>query len=118
MSETTSTAHAADVSEKYLAAFRECLRLTSKDFDGELADLICAARGDLSLGGVLPEKAEDEEDPLIKRAITTYVRAEFGLDNEDAERYRESYRQQKTALALASDYIEPQEPEEPEPGEV
>ncbi len=93
------------ISPEYLSAFRQALRITSEDFDGELADLIRAARRDLSLGGVLPTRAEDETDPLVKRAVMTYVKAEFGLDNEDADSYRAAYHRLKTALALATDYI-------------
>lgn len=96
---------AADVSEEYLAAFRKALRLTSTDLDEEIADLIRAAREDLALGGVLPERARDEEDPLIKRALTSYIKAEFGLDNDDADKYRAAYDRLKVSLALASDYV-------------
>jgi len=91
-----------DVSPEYLSAFRQALRISSEDFDGEIVDLIRAARRDLELGGI---RAEDETDPLVKRAVMSYVKAEFGLDNEDADSYRAAYRQLKTALALASDYI-------------
>lgn len=95
----------ADVSAEYLAAFRQALRITAEDFDGEITDLIRAAREDLGLGGVLPERAADETDPLVKRAVMSYVKAEFGLDNEDADKYRAAYDRLKVALALASDYI-------------
>lgn len=93
-----------DISEEYIDSFRRALRLTSKDFDGEIADLIRAAREDLVLGGVLGVLAEDENDPLIKRTITSYVKAEFGLDNDDADKYRAVYDRLKVSLALASDY--------------
>lgn len=96
----------AAVSEEYLAAFRQALRIVSEDFDEEIVDLIHAARKDLALGGVLPAQAADETDPLIKRAVATYVKAEFGLDNEDADKYRAAYRQMKISLSMASDYID------------
>lgn len=95
----------AEISAEYLAAFRQCLRITSEDFDGEIKDLILAAREDMRLCGVLPERTTDEADPLIKRAVASYVKAEFGLDNEEADKYRAAYGRLKTALALASDYI-------------
>ena len=72
---------------------------------GELTDLINAARADLVLGSVLEEKANDESDPLIKKAVTTYVKAEFGLDNEDADRLRASYKEQRNGLTLSDSYI-------------
>lgn len=110
MSENTNQGPAAqepapDVSEEYLAAFRLYVRLTSTAFDGEIVDLIRAAREDLVLAGVLPERTRDEEDPLIKRALASYVRAEFGLDNEDADQYRAAYQRLKVSLAMSSDYV-------------
>lgn len=108
MSESTTagTNPAAEVSAEYLADIRLRVRTTATTLDGEIGDLILAARGALVLGGVLPAKAADESDPLVKQAVSTYVKAEFGLDNEDAEKYRASFEKQKIALALASDYIE------------
>ena len=96
---------AADVSEEYLAAGRLSIRTKSTAFDGEIVDLIRAAREDLALGGVLPERARDEADPLIKRAIMNYIKAEFGLDNEDADKYRAAYERLKVSLAMSSDYV-------------
>ena len=96
---------AADVSEEYLAAGRLSIRTKSKAFDPEIVDLIRAAREDLALGGVLPERARDEADPLIKRAVMTYIKAEFGLDNEDVDKYRAAYDRLKVSLAMASDYV-------------
>ena len=106
MSKSKAAAAAAPaISESYLDDFRRLLRLTATELDGEIKDLINAARDDLVLGGVLPERAQDEGDALVKRAISTYVKAEFGLDNPDADRLRESYRHLKIGLALASDYV-------------
>lgn len=93
------------VSDEYLASVRHSVRLSSTAHDGELTDLINAARADLVLGGVLEEKANDEKDPLIKKAVTTYVKAEFGLDNEDADRLRASYKEQRNGLTLSDSYI-------------
>lgn len=105
MSESAGQERTLEVSEEYLAAFRLYVRLTSAAFDGEIVDLIRAAREDLSLAGVLPERTRDEADPLIKRALACYVRAEFGLDNEDADRYRAAYQRLKVSLAMSSDYV-------------
>lgn len=95
-----------EISEEYLAAFRGYLRITSTKFDGEIKDLIKAARDDLVVkGGVLPARACDEGDALIKKAIRSYVLADFGLDNEDSEKYRASYESLKVSLALSTEYI-------------
>lgn len=107
MSETAraATGPAAEKpSEDYIAAIRGYLRITSSSLDGEIVDLINAARDDLVLGGVLPVRAKDEGDALIKRAVGVYVKAEFGLDNEDSEKYRDSYRELKIRLLLSDKY--------------
>ena len=93
------------IGAEYLTSIRQYMRLTSTIHDSELEDLINAARADLVLGGVLPAKAEDEQDPLIMRAVATYVKAEFGLDNDDSEKYRASYKEQRNGLELSDSYI-------------
>ena len=97
------------VTPDYVKSFRDYLRIATDRLDGELKDLIHAAQSDLILGGVLPIRATDEKDPLIKRAIATYVKAEFGLDNPDAEQYRAAYFDIKRRLLLADEYIKPKE---------
>jgi hypothetical protein len=93
------------VSSEYVATIRQRLRNSSNALDSEITDLINAARADLVLGGVLESKAEDESDPLILQAISTYVKAEFGLDNDDSEKYRASYKEQRNGLTLSDRYI-------------
>lgn len=96
----------ADISEQYVFSIRRYLRINHTHFDAEITDLIGAARADLLLGGIKASKIDDEDDALIKRAIVVYVKAEFGLDNADAEKYRESYNMLKRHLMLSSEYIE------------
>lgn len=96
----------ANISEQYVYSIRRYLRLNHTHFDAEITDLIGAARADLLLGGILPDKVNDENDPLIKRAIVVYVKAEFGLDNADGEKYRESYGMLKRHLMLSNEYTE------------
>ena len=109
MSEQANTIAAAEVSSEYLSDIRLRVRSSVDKLDGDIKDLILAARADLVRGGVLPARAADETDPLVKQAISTYVKAEFGLDNDDADKYRASFRNQKIALSMASEYIEPTE---------
>lgn len=80
------------------------LRITHTALDTEITDLIDAARQDLILSGVLPAKANSNSDALIKRAITTYVKANFGMDNPDADRLQTAYTILKMHLTLAGDY--------------
>lgn len=93
------------IGDSYLASVRRYMRLTTTAHDSELQDLINAARADLMLGGVNEAKAQDETDPLILRAVATYVKAEFGLDNEDSEKYRASYKEQRNGLTLSDAYL-------------
>lgn len=59
---------------------------------------------DLIISGVSPEKAKDDDDPLIKRAVKTYAKANYGLDSPNAERFQESYEMLKQHLSLSGDY--------------
>lgn len=81
------------------------LRISSTNtaFDGEINGLILAAKADLGLSGVVGDKIIDEE-PLIKRAVITYTKANFGYDNPEAERFQTAYNFLKMHLALATDY--------------
>lgn len=83
---------------------RKELRITTTEFDSEIQDLIDAARKDLILAGVTPTKANDDTDPLIRRAIKTYCKANFGFDNPDADRLQKSYDMLKMHLALSVEY--------------
>ena len=80
------------------------LRVSHTALDSEINDLIAAARHDLKLSGVLPAKADADTDPLIRRAIVTYVKAHFGYDNPDAERLYMAYDRIKMHMTLAGDY--------------
>lgn len=77
------------------------LRVTAVEFDGEIQDLIDSAVADLKLSGVANLV---ETDPLIKRAVITYVKANFGYDNPEAERFQRSYDLLKMHLTLSADY--------------
>lgn len=79
------------------------LRISNTVYDSEVNDLIESARLDLIQSGVSSELA-NSEDPLIKRAITTYCKANFGYDNPEAERFQEAYNMLKQHLSLAGDY--------------
>ena len=80
------------------------LRISNTAYDTEIQDLILQAKADLELCGVSDIKIIDS-DALIKRAIITYCKANFGFDNPDAERLQKSYDMLKMHLTLAEDYI-------------
>ncbi|KAB2396796.1 MULTISPECIES: head-tail connector protein [Bacillus cereus group] len=83
---------------------KKAVRISHNALDDELEDLIEASRYDLKLSGVSYLKANDDNDPLIKRAIITYVKANFISDAKEAERFLASYNMLKNHLTLAGDY--------------
>lgn len=85
---------------------RQRLRINHSEYDGEIIALIEAAQADLMLCGILAAKVGDPDDPLIKRCIENYVKAEFGLDNKAADNYRNAYESLKKHLMIAEDYTE------------
>ena len=81
-------------------------RVISESFDEEIKMLIAACRKDLLLTGIKEEKVIDEKDPLVLDAIFNYVRAEFGLDNEDYQKYRDSYISLRNKMFFSTEYCE------------
>ncbi len=75
-------------------------------YDSEIEELAEECQADLALSGVLAERAEDTTDPLIARAIRTYVKANFGYDNPDAEKLQKSYESLKDHLSLSVEYTD------------
>lgn len=96
----------ADDKVPILDACRQAVRLPPDftDDDGELSDLIGAARAELRRAGVSDAKTEDDADGSIRLAIKTYVRANYGLDNPDAERLMKSFDAQVCSMAGNGEY--------------
>lgn len=84
-----------------LEKVKTALRIKSDAYNDEIADIIEAAKLDLSISGV---DIIDDADPLIIRSIIMYAKANFGLDNPDAEKWNKAYVALKIHLALSSDY--------------
>lgn len=81
---------------------KTALRIKTDAFDGELTDLIVAAKTDLGIAGVvLPSSM----DPIITRAIITYCKMSFGLP-EDYDQLKRSYDEQKAQLSNATGYTD------------
>jgi hypothetical protein len=70
-------------------------------FNTEITDLINAAKADLGISGLLDNNVVTT-DPLIRRAIITYCKANFGWDNPDAEKLQKAYEMLKTHMALTN----------------
>jgi uncharacterized phage protein (predicted DNA packaging) len=87
-----------------LEEVKSALRISNTAYDDEIQNLIDACKSDLETSGVAPSyfSEEDEEDyrALIKQAIITYCKAQFGYDNQDATRLNESYELLKQKLAI------------------
>lgn len=77
------------------------LRITSTAFDAaEIQPLIDACKIDLKLSGV---NVIDDSDPLTKRAVILYAKANFGY-SADSEKYQKAYNMLKNSMALSGDY--------------
>lgn len=83
---------------------KSALRIKSNAYDEEIKDLIDACEKDLLLVGIASSHIK-EDDALIKRAVVTYVKANFGF-NEDSEKYLNAYLMIKMHLSLSGDYKE------------
>ncbi len=83
-----------------LSAVKLALRITTEAFDTELTDLISAAQADLGIAGVTNQ---DTTDPLVRRAVTTYCRMNFGQP-DDYDRLKRSYDEQKAQMSMATGY--------------
>lgn len=88
--------------ESMLESTKLALRITTDAFDSELEDLIEAGLMDLGIAGVI---ADDVDDPLVKRAVITYVKMHFG-EPDAYDRLRESYESQKGQLQIATGYTD------------
>ena len=78
------------------------LRITTDAYNDELSDLIEAAKLDLGVAGV---ELPSETNPLVSRAIVTYVKMHFG-DSPDYERLKASYDEQKAQMSMATGYTD------------
>lgn len=77
------------------------LRITTDAFDSEITDIVQAGVADLGTRGVLV--GSNISDPLVIRALMTYVRLMFG-EPENPERLQASYNEQKAQLMTTSNY--------------
>ena len=85
---------------------RSYLRIDASDtsFDVEIQDLIGAVQTELIDVGVNPTLVNVATDTLIKKAITTYCKANFGYDTDNAEAFASSYEKIKIYLMNSGTY--------------
>lgn len=68
----------------------------------EVSDLVDAALADLKQAGV---SNLDTQDPLIRRAVITYCRANF-WPTGDYDKLKASYDEQKAQLRMTTNYTD------------
>ena len=73
------------------------LRVSSEAMDSEVQMLIDAALYDMERAGVNPALLDvapggDLGNAFVKHAVTTYAKANFGYDVDEAARFNDSYR--------------------------
>lgn len=85
-----------------LELVKKALRITTDYYDDELNALISAAVLDLGIAGVV---VPDTYDAIVKTAIITYCKMNFGIP-EDYEHFKLSYDEQKAQLATATGYTD------------
>lgn len=92
--------------EQMLDACRDALRIPADvtDYDDEIADLIDAARAAMRAGGVSVDKYQDDSDGTVRLAIKVFCKANFGMDNPDADRYMHTFDELVTLMHGTSDY--------------
>lgn len=92
--------------EQMLDACRDALRIPADvtDYDDEIADLIDAARAAMRAGGVSVDKSQDDSDGTVRLAIKVFCKANFGMDNPDADRYMHTFDELVTLMHGTSDY--------------
>lgn len=82
---------------------KQVLRVSTDSLDTEIQDLIETAKAEMILSGVDSDKIVDT-DALIKRCVSLYCKANFGIGNEDSEKYQMSYEGLLKHLCVSTDY--------------
>lgn len=92
--------------EQMLDACRGALRIPADvtDYDDEIADLIDAARAAMRAGGVSVDKSQDDSDGTVRLATKVFCKANFGMDNPDADRYMHTFDELVTLMHGTLDY--------------
>ena len=87
-----------------LEKMKIALRVKTDFFDAEIQSVINAARLELIRAGVVPEKANSEDDDLITSAVRAYVLSKYSSDTKLRDGYAESFEYQKDNLRKSTGY--------------
>lgn len=83
-----------------MTAAKTAVRVTTDKFDDEIESLIAAALADMGLAGITNKETDD---PLVRRAVLTYVKMNFG-EADDYDKLKASYDEQKAQMGMATNY--------------
>lgn len=87
-----------------LAKVKMALRLTTNAYDSDIQGLIDAAKLDLGIAGVI---LPCDLDAVCERAVITYCKLHFlGLSENEWDRLKASYDEQKAQLVTATGYTD------------
>lgn len=83
------------------------MRITHDKLDDEIRDNIISALEEMERAGVPQDIAKEPENyPLVAQAVKTYCQARGAIDQNQAERYMESFNYQLDNLRKSSIYRE------------
>ena len=93
---------------------KKALRVSHSALDeAEITPLIDAAKKELEIAGV---NMLESDDPMVLRAVTVYVKAHFGYDNPEADRFEKIFNSLKSILSQVGEYTTDEvKPEPPKP---
>lgn len=89
----------------FLERVKLALRVAGDDFDEEIQDLMRAALLDLGITDINSEVLNEAPDPLVRQAVITYVKINFG-EPDEYDRLKSSYFEQKAQLLMSSNYTD------------
>lgn len=82
---------------------RRATRTVTTEMDDELLGHIAAALSDMRRVGVREELLTPPDlEPMAHEAVLLYVKAHYGYDNPEAQRFLDSYKQTVTDLVNSS----------------
>lgn len=84
-----------------LAEVKKAMRISTSAYDDTITQLINACIGDIGIIGV--EFEATTADALLKQAVITYCRLNFGTPS-DYDRLKKSYDEQKAQLQSCTGY--------------
>lgn len=88
-----------------LEKMKIALRIKTDFFDTEIQSVIGAARMELIRAGVLPDKANADDDDIITSAIRSYVLAQYSTDTKMTEGYWKAFAYQLDCLRRSTGYM-------------